>query len=47
MAGAARSALRGDPMSYGRFDESRTETGDRDFIRIERPRPHTAVIVMN
>jgi enoyl-CoA hydratase len=34
-------------MSYGRFDESRTESGDRDFIRIERPRPHTAVIVMD
>jgi enoyl-CoA hydratase len=34
-------------MSYGRFDESRSESGDRDFIRIERPRPHTAVIVMD
>jgi len=34
-------------MSYGRFDESRREGGDRDFIRIERPRPHTAVIVMD
>jgi len=34
-------------MSYGRFDESRDDDGNRDFIRIERPRPHTAVIVMD
>ena len=34
-------------MSWGRFDQSRSESGDRDFIRILRPRPHTAVIVMD
>lgn len=34
-------------MSWGRFDQSRSESGDRDFIKILRPRPHTAVIVMD
>lgn len=34
-------------MSYGRFDDSRDDEGNRDFIEITRPRPGTSVITMN
>lgn len=34
-------------MSYGRFDQTRDDEGNRDFIRITRPRPGTTVITMN
>jgi enoyl-CoA hydratase len=34
-------------MSYGRFDDSRDEGGNREFIRVTRPRPGTTVITMN
>lgn len=33
-------------MSYGRFDESRDEAGNRNFIEVTRPRPGTTVITM-
>jgi enoyl-CoA hydratase len=34
-------------MSYGRFDDSRDEDGNREFIQVTRPRPGTTVITMN
>ncbi len=34
-------------MGYGRFDASRDDSGNRDFIQITRPRPGTTVITMN
>ena len=34
-------------MSYGRFDDSRDDAGNRDFIRISRPRPGTTLITMD
>lgn len=34
-------------MSYGRFDDSRDEAGNRAFIQLTRPRPGTTVITMN
>lgn len=34
-------------MSYGRFDESRDDAGNRDFIKITKPREGTTVITMD
>jgi enoyl-CoA hydratase len=34
-------------VGYGRFDESRDEEGNRDFIQVTRPRPQTAVVTLN
>ena len=34
-------------MSYGRFDESRDDEGNRDFVKITRPRAGTTVITMD
>jgi len=34
-------------MSYGRFDQSRDASGNRDFIEVTRPRAGTTVITMN
>ena len=34
-------------MSYGRFDESRDEQGNRDFVKITKPRAGTTVITMD
>ncbi len=34
-------------MSYGRFDETRDDKGNRDFIEVTRPREGTTVITMN
>lgn len=34
-------------MSYGRFDETKDEDGNREFIRVEKPRPGITVITMN
>ena len=34
-------------MGYGRFDDSRDADGNRNFIDVTRPRPHTTVVTMN
>ena len=34
-------------MSYGRFDESRDEHGNRDHIQITKPRPGTTLITLD
>jgi len=34
-------------MSYGRFDDSRDDEGNRDFIKITKPRPGTTLITMD
>lgn len=34
-------------MGYGRFDESRDEAGNRDFIKVSTPRPGTTLITMD
>ena len=34
-------------MGYGRFDETRDEEGNRDFIKVSKPRPGTTLITMD
>jgi enoyl-CoA hydratase len=34
-------------LGYGRFDDSRDADGNRNFIDVTRPRPHTTVVTMN
>ena len=34
-------------MNYGRYDDTRDEAGNRDFIRVSKPRPGTTLITMD
>ena len=34
-------------MGYGRFDDSRDEAGNRNFIEVTRLRPNTVVVTLN
>jgi len=34
-------------LSFGRFDETRDDEGNRDFIKVSKPRPGTTLVTMD